>query len=413
MDSDKWIVDSFADYPLVTIHYSLKKSVFVNSLDFIEPTRVQTVVGIRTLLVILISSVAILAQRSTVVVNSGSGDGSYKGQPFVHVWADPNPPGMVFDRWTGDTTLLQRSRESHTKLRTSQLNINLTATYKPAPTWNPTFETLNGIQMGYFFPASPVGVIFHFHGQGGAANLLFNNLERRTFANEAVAEGYAVVALDSADRVNRDWSTSNDLATSPDIQNVQAAINLFISRGLMTASTPTFAHGFSKGAGFSPRVARALNFRATSMNLLAGTPDIINITTIPIIWCIAINDGTIMPGGVAQSRANHQNLLNRGVPTQYYLQVPTPVHPERFWRITGLNAADSQAIYNALKQGGFIDGRGFLVADPDASGWESVVPAQYNSFVNSIRDQLRICYTEHTFFSDFYRRVLDFFNSYR
>ena len=347
----------------------------------------------RSLLIILLFFTATFAQRATVVVNSGSGDGSYKGQPFVHVWADPAPAGMVFDQWTGDTTLLQRSRESHTQLRTSQLNITLTETYKSAPTWTPTFETLNGIQMGYHFPASPVGVIFHFHGQGGSANLLFNNLERRTFANEAVAEGYAVVALDSADRVNRDWSTSNDIATSPDIQNVQAAINIFISRGLMTASTPVFAHGFSKGAGFSPRVARALNFRATSMNLLAGTPDIINITTIPIIWCIAINDGTIMSGGVAQSKNNYQNLLNRGVPAQYHLAVPTPVYPERFWRISGLTAADSQTIHNALRQGGFIDGRGFVVGDPDTSGWQSAIPAQYSSFTASIADQLRICYT--------------------
>ena len=199
---------------------------------------------VKSLLIILFLSIATFAQRATVIVNSGSGDGSYKGQPFVHVWADPAPAGMVFDRWTGDTLLLQNARESHTKVRTSQLNISITATYKNAPTWNPTFETLNGIQMGYHFPPSPVGVIFHFHGQGGAANLLFNNLERRTFANEAVAEGYAVVALDSADRTNRDWSTSNDLATSPDIQNVQAAINLFISRGTITASTPLFAHGF-------------------------------------------------------------------------------------------------------------------------------------------------------------------------
>lgn len=367
----------------------------------------------RSLLILLLLSTGIIAQRSTITVNSGSGDGSYKGQPFVHVWADPAPSGMVFDRWTGDTTFLQDPRESHTKVRTANLNIAITATYKTAPTWNATFETLNGIQIGYFFPASPVGVIFHFHGQGGAANLLFNNLERRTFANEAVAEGYAVVAIDSADRVNRDWSTSNDLATNPDIQNVQTALNLFISRGWMTASTPVFAHGFSKGAGFSPRVARALNFRATSMNLLAGTPDIINITTIPIIWCIAINDGTIMPGGVAQSRNNYQNLVNRGVPAEYNLAVPTPVYPERFWRISGLSAADSQAIHSALRQGGFVDGRNLLIADPDTSGWESAIPAQYNSFVNSIRDQLRICYTEHTFFSDYDRRVLDFFNSYR
>lgn len=368
---------------------------------------------VSALLLLIVPVALVQAQRTNVSVNSGSGDGTYKGQPFIHVWADPAPPGMVFDRWTGDTTLLQRIGESHTKLRTANLNTTITATYKPAPVWTPSFEMLNGIQMGYHFPANHVGVIFHFHGQGGSANLLFNNLERRIFANEAVAEGYAVVAIDSDDRVNRDWATSNDIATNPDIQNVQAAINLFIMRGWMTASTPVFAHGFSKGAGFSPRVARALSFRATSMNLLAGTPDIINITTIPTIWCIAINDGTIMAGGVAQSRSNHQNLLNRGVPTQYHLAVATPVYPERFWRITGLSAADSQAIHSALRQGGFIDGRNLLRADPDTSGWESAIPSQYNSFVPSIRDQLRICYAEHTFFSDYNRRVLDFFNTYR
>jgi hypothetical protein len=354
-----------------------------------------------------------LAQRATVTVTSGSGSGTYKGLPFVHVWADPNPTGLVFDQWTGNTALLQNPREWHTKLRTGTLNVALTATYKAAPAWTPTFEPLNAIQMGYFFPANPVGVIFHFHGQGGSANLLFSNSERRVFANEAVAEGYAIVAVDSNDRVNRDWSTSNDIATSPDIQNVQTAINLFIMRGWMTASTPVFAHGFSKGAGFSPRVSRALNFRATSMNCLAGTPDIINITTIPTIWCMAVNDGTIMAGGVAQSFVNHQNLVSRGVPTQYYRAFPSPVYPERFWRIPGLTANDSRVIHDALRANGILDGRDFQLQDPDVSGWQAFVPAQYNSFSTSISDQLRICWTEHTFFSDYDRRILDFFNTYR
>jgi hypothetical protein len=362
---------------------------------------------------VILLSLSVSAQRSNVTVNTGSGDGTYRGQYFVHVWADPNPTGMVFDRWTGDTLLLQNPLEPHTKLRTANLKFNLTATYKPAPAWTPTYETVNGSQMGYYFPPSLVGVIFHFHGQGGTASLLFNSSERRIFANEAVAEGYAVVALDSVDRVNRDWNTSNDIATNPDIQNVQAAINLFISRGLMTSSTPVFAHGFSKGGGFSPRVSRALNFRATSINLLAGTPDIINITTVPTIWCIGQNDGTIMAGGVRQAYQNYLNLLSRNVPAQYHLALPSPVYPERFWRIPGLTANDSRSIYNALKSNGFLDERDNLIQDPDTSGWQSVIPSQYNSYSSSISDQLRICYTEHTFFSDYDRRVLDFFNAYR
>ena len=34
-------------------------------------------------------------------------------------------------------------------------------------------------------------------------------------------------------------------------------------------------------------------------------------------------------------------------------------------------------------------------------------------YLLSITDHLRICYTEHAFFSDYNRRVLDFFNTYR
>lgn len=369
--------------------------------------------GFFALIFCFLLSVCASAQRSNLTVNSGSGDGSFKGGPFVHIWADPNPAGMVFDKWTGNTGFLKDPRESHTRVRTAALNLGITATYKPAPAWTPAFETLNGIQMGYFFPANHIGVIFHFHGQGGSANLFFSNLERRIFANEAVAEGYAVVSLDSADRTTRDWSTSNDIATSPDLQNVQAAINLFISRGLMTASTPKFAHGFSKGAGFSPRVSRAFNFRATSMNCLAGTPDIINITTIPIIWNMAVNDGTIGQGGVNQSVANYQNLVSRGIPAQHNKFLPSPLYPERFWRITGLTADDSRAIQAAIRQKGFLDENNFLRADPDTSGWTAAVPVQYTSFMPQLTDQMRICWTEHTFFSDYNRRVLDFFNTYR
>ena len=60
---------------------------------------------IQVVLLGIFLQISVLAQHSVVTVNSGSGDGNYKGQPFVHVWADPNPPGMVFDRWTGDTAL--------------------------------------------------------------------------------------------------------------------------------------------------------------------------------------------------------------------------------------------------------------------------------------------------------------------
>ena len=364
----------------------------------------------RLLLLIFSLSLIGYAQRTNLTVTNGSGDALIRGRQIVHIWADPNPSGMVFDRWTGDTALVQNPLEYHTKVNNLSLNINLTATYKPAPAWNPTFEMINGSQMGYYFPAAPVGVIFHFHGTGGSATGLFSDSEQRVFANEAVAENYAVVSLSSVDRVNRQWNPSPQLENNPDMQNVQAALNLFISRGWITSSTRIFANGISNGGAFAPRVSRALNFRGTSIFIAAGPSNVMLQTTVPTIWNVMQNDTTIGADGIAQATANYQNLLGRGVVAQYNLLSPSPVYPERFRRIGNLTAQDSQTIYSSLKQNGFLDSRDYLIQNPTLSNWASVIPPQYNIYLNEIGEQLSICYTEHKFYSDYNRRVLSFFN---
>lgn len=230
-------------------------------------------------------SLIVAAQRPKVTVNAGS-SGTYKGQSAVHVWADPNPPGMVFDCWTGDIAALQNPLEYHTLLRSLKSNVNLTATYRDAPDWNPTFETINESAIGSYFPVLPRGVIFHFHGAGGSAVGLFNNSEQRIFANEAVANGYAVVSLSNVDRVNRQWNPNPFIESNPDMQNVQAAVNSFVARGLMTAATPVFATGISNGGAFAPRVSRTLNFRGTAIFIASGTINVMTQTTVPTIWQI-------------------------------------------------------------------------------------------------------------------------------
>ena len=79
------------------------------------------------------------------------------------------------------------------------------------------------------------GVIFRFHGTGGSASAMFNKDEDFTFARDAVAAGYAIAALDSTDRVNKQWDatvTSNNV----DVLNVQASINYLTGLGLMAGA---------------------------------------------------------------------------------------------------------------------------------------------------------------------------------
>lgn len=361
---------------------------------------------------LLIISVSAFGQTK-VNISGGSGDGIFRGQQLVDIWADPNPPGQIFDRWTGDTDLLQRTDEWHTKIKTGRKNLNLTAAYKNVAAWTPgAAETIGTSQMRYYFPPIPVGVVFHFHGSGGNLNGLFTQPEQIIFAKELVAEGYAVVSLNSEDRVNAQWSTA-PLTNNPDVINVQSAVNSFISRGFITAQTPIFASGISNGGAFAPRVSFALNFRGTAIYIATSNAALMSVTNVPTIWNIMQNDTVLEAGSVQTATASYDALRNRGIRAELNLLRPSPVYPERFRRIPNLSAGDSVNIYNALKINGFLDERNYLKQNPGASGWQSVIPAPYSASLGEIGDQLFICFTEHKFFSDYNRRVINFFNSLR
>ena len=359
---------------------------------------------------ILLFAVSIFGQTN-VSITDGSGEGKYRGQSIVDIWARPNPVGMVFDRWTGDTNLLNRTDEWNAKLKTGTKNISLTATYKTVKPWLPSdLENIGTTEMRYHFPQNVRGVVFHFHGTGGSADGMFNNIEQITFARELVAEGYAIVTLNSDDRINQQWNATNSLA-NPDINNVQLAINEFISRGLITKNTPIFGSGVSNGGGFVPRVSFFLNFHGTAIFIATGPTAFMSVTEIPTIWNIMQNDTVLANASVVRARNNFNNLQSRGIPSEINILHPTPVYPERFWRIFGINRTESIELHNALKSNGFFDARNYLKENPQFSNWESVIPTKYNPFINDIKDQLWICFTEHKFFSNYNRRVIRFFNS--
>jgi predicted esterase len=382
--------------------------------DFSRLTQTKKIfaVYIRITCVVGLLSLSVFAQRTNIIVTNGSGDGKYRGQGLTHVWADPPPTGMVFDKWAGDTVLMQDPLEYHSKVNNLSLDINLNATYKPAPEWEPVYETINGSLMASYFPPSPVGLVFHFHGSGGNAIGLFNITEQRPFADQAVADGYAVVTLTSVNRVDAQWNPASQVANNPDMQNVQAAIALFISRGWITAETPVLASGISNGGMFAARVSSALNMRAASIFIAPGPANTMAQTTIPTIWSLAQNDSTIGPDGNANGFLNYQNLISRGISAEFNMNRPSPVYPERFWRIPGLSKTDSQTIQAALKQNGILDGRDYLIANPRDQAWQTAIPPQYKSSVTEIGNQLAICYSEHNFYSDNNRQVLNFFNAH-
>ncbi len=368
-----------------------------------------------SLLLILVLLNLTAPSQVQITVNGGYGEGVYKRSPrVINVWAGTNPPNMVFDRWAGDTSLLADIYAWHTNVSLGQRNITLTASYKVAPNWIPTSETINGSIFSYYFPTNVRGIVFRFHGTGGSGSTFFTKTEDRTAANDLVAAGFAVVSLDSANRVDKQWSTAQP-PNNPDLINVQTLINLFISRGMITPVTPIFTLGMSNGGAFSPRAAYWLSISGANVKgaavYCAPGSTFTGQSNVPMIWSLALNDATIGASGNQAALVGYQTLIGRGIPAQYNVNIPSPVYPQRFARIPGLTLSDSQIIYNSLKSNNFLGRGDYLIQDPNISNVLSAIPPAYISFRGDIGDQLNVCFAAHQFFSDFDNKVLAFFNT--
>ena len=77
-------------------------------------------------------------------------------------------------------------------------------------------------------------------------------------------------------------------------------------------------------------------------------------------------------------------------------------------RIDGLALADSETIYTALRNGGFLAEDNYVIDSPKTSGWESVIPVEYDDFMKQIADQLKAAHAAHGFTADLNDKVLDF-----
>lgn len=341
----------------------------------------------------------------------------------LDAFADVDPAGMVFSAWTGDTAILLTPGERRSAVGAVTGTKNISATFKPLASFVPSSIVLNGVaatdpsavKAYWFFPASPLrGVVFRFHGAGGNGSTQFSKVEEGKFVRDAVADGFAVVSLDSADRVNKTWDPTTVVANpgaNADVVNIQQLIAGFTTQGLMTAATPVFGSGHSDGAGAALRFAFLLGWKASHQSCVPGVAQIAQATTVPGIWTMAQNDTLEDPQRDAKALDNANALSARGIVSQYILVAPSAVYPGRFTQIAGLSKTDSQAIYNALKAASLLDANDYQLMDPNLVDFAPVIPAAYQSFAKDIVDQLFVAYTAHKFSSATNRRVLAFFEA--
>ena len=378
---------------------------------------------ISRLLILTLTIIASQAWSATLSVTNGSGSGNYAEGASVHIWANPydnpvptrtneepdgpNAPHRIFDQWIGDTAFVEDPFAAHARVLMPATAISLTARFKDGPRWSAPRVITE-------FPAEYHSVIFMVHGSIGSAINQFTGTENKSFANEALARGFGLVAIDSLDRVVKMWNTATTFADNPDLQRVKAVRDDLIARGIMHAQDPIYVKGVSNGGRFASlfnqNTAEELGFltKAAAIYISPGDFNVMVTSLTPTIFSLAANDTIVQSSNVVRS---FNALLANDVPAQYLVNPPSPVYPQNFWSIEGLDENDSKAIYNALADAGLLDSDDFLIDAPQDTGWQEFIPEAYASGLKAIENQLLVAYAEHQFMGEFNSRVLDFFDN--
>lgn len=384
-------------------------------------------VGLVLSLIFYLSISIVQAETFSLSVYRGDGDGLYTPGEQVFVWANPYDVGKasrtvvepnwvadtvrVFDYWSGDVELLQDPFAMRTSLLMPASSVSITAHYRDTARWAPP-------RVISYLPPNYRGVIFILHGHGNCgASCLIEKTEVHNFIDAALAELYGVVLVNANDLFGDSWDETASPNQNVDMERIAAVYKDLIDRGTLSATDPIYMLGISAGGVFaslfSQKAQDQLGIPVDAMALFIspGNADIMPTTTVPTIFLLAENDDT-NDGRLNELALLHHNiLLNRGIPSQLWIKAATPLYPNYFQAIEGLSQGDSSAIFQALKNGGLLDNRNYLLQHPDDSNWQQRLPVAYRSsaYLKNIQSLLLVAYAGHAFFSDYNRKVLDFF----
>jgi hypothetical protein len=376
------------------------------------------------------------APTYSLTVTGGFGSGEYAAGTTVHVWADLDPLRQYLDAWTGDASLLEGPREWHTTLVMPAADVSLTATVETLEVTLAENTFLGSTALPKttisHLPAGVRGLILFNHGTGGSSNFI-EKPEARYLALLAIARGFGVLGTEAEEVVAGDldgnlkirWDASL-LDSNVDLANLDRLIADLRAMGAIYAATPLFVLGMSNGGAFSvslgavggaPSAATFPNLRfAAAISFCAeGRVDAANLTTTPTAWYMCQNDDNPeVNNGLAIQR--YEWVLGRGIDAEYAEHPASPLYDQRFTRVAGVDAATSLALANDLRAAGFLDAASFFTTPGEnIVAAIQATPADFPAFGGltaaqglEARAQIKVMEAEHSMYSDYASRALDF-----
>ena len=130
----------------------------------------------------------------------------------------------------------------------------------------------------------------------------------------------------------------------------------------------------------------------------------------PVIRLLAENDRRVSN---QDAFACYQRLTEHGIDAELYVNAPSPVYPERFWRVPGVDSGGSTAAHESLLAAGLLDRLDHQLLSPFESAWRRAIAAAGTVPLADTGAQLDVSHAEHSFLSDSNDRTLRFFDRQR
>jgi len=372
------------------------------------------------------------AQTYNLTVNNGYGSGTYNVGDTAHIWSVEYDSTKFFKTWSSDTSFLSLPNEWHTFLVMPAQNVTVTANIQTVTPFTFNYEQIQGMNnpknVYWYFPPNMKGVIYYLHGTGGNAANLTTKTESRNFINAAVADTFGVIITEceettvstdlNGDGKIRWYAYPIDSVINVDYVNVKAITDTMINRGLFNYSLPRFSVGMSAGGSFSSTLSFLYKYKSAAIYCAEGQDTVFTMSSVPVIWCMQQNDGTLGTTGNNNSFLNYQELNGNGICASHNMHYRFPIFPEYFARINNISISLSQSIFNELVANGQIQAGNYANLASIIVNDITINPTNYPVILSLNFDtqqqlvgEIMAANAEHEFYTDFVNTTIEFFNS--
>jgi hypothetical protein len=371
----------------------------------------------------------------TVVVNNGYGAGKYKAGDTVHIFSAAYTDAQAFDKWLGtEVALLNAFEEWHTWFIMPAKDITFTGSVKTITPVSLQYEMIRGRDrlkpVYYYFPAAHKGFVYLLHGSGGSAANVATSFEFKQLYKDLVNDNFGIIITEAEEATtgidaNGDgklrWGYSPyDSVTNIDYANIKIITDTFYNRGITNRSKLRYSVGMSNGGAFSASLSSLFKYTAgISYCAPSGTP-VAQTSTAPFQFCMARfdNNENVGPQGNADALSNYNTFTGRSICSKYFIKEHSPLYAERFARRGDISIAQSTAVFNELKNKGYLTGKNYFIGYSDAfvAAYQSNPTAfpQLNS-LNILQkafvvEQIDLAVSDHQMYSDYNKATLRFLN---